>query len=198
VEKFTKGDSQRSTIYFTLSTWNPYTTVLMRVDIELKSSGQPSGDGTPSDSGWLTNNDTGPPTKVQLSMPGDSDITTDSVSLSWTENKNNDFSKYEVYRSSTSGDVGTRVIALSGQKNTTYEVTGLSPGTAYYFTVRTVDAEELYSDSNRVGVSTKELPGRFPWLLIGGGLVVVVVVVVAVVLVLRSTRQPSSAPPPPL
>jgi len=37
VEKFTKGDLGRSTVYFTLSTWNPYTTVLMKVDLELKT-----------------------------------------------------------------------------------------------------------------------------------------------------------------
>jgi len=197
VEKFTEGDSQRSTIYFTLSTWNPYTTVLMRVDIELKSSGQPSGDGTPLDSGWLTNNDTGPPTKVQLSMPGDSDITTDSVSLSWTENTNNDFAKYEMYQSSASGNIGARIATFSDRSNTSYEVTGLSPGTTYYFTVRTIDVEELSADSNRVGVSTEELPGRFPWLLVGGGMVVVAIVVVVVVMVLRSARKPSSGPPPP-
>jgi len=197
VEKFTEGDSQRSTIYFTLSTWNPYTTVLMRVDIELKSSGQPSGDGTPLDSGWLTNNDTGPPTKVQLSMPGDSDITTDSVSLSWTENTNNDFAKYEMYQSSASGNFGARIATFSDRSNTSYEVTGLSPGTTYYFTVRTIDVEELSADSNRVGASTEELPSRFPWLLIGGGMVVVAVVVVVVVMVLRSARKPSSGPPPP-
>lgn len=197
VEKFTEGDSQRSTIYFTLSTWNPYTTVLMKVDIELKSSGQPSGDGTPTDSGWLTENDTGPPTKVQLSIPGDSDITTDSVSLSWTENTNNDFAKYEVHQSSASGNIGARIATLSDRSNTSYEVTGLSPGTTYYFTVRTIDVEELSADSNRVGVSTEELPGRFPWLLVGGGMVVVAIVVVVVVVVLRSARKPSSGPPPP-
>ncbi|MEM2872932.1 MAG: DUF4185 domain-containing protein, partial [Nitrososphaerales archaeon] len=36
VEKFTTGGNNRSTIYFTLSTWNPYTVVLMRAELELK------------------------------------------------------------------------------------------------------------------------------------------------------------------
>jgi len=34
IDKFTKGDDQTSTIYFTLSTWNPYTTVLMEAQLE--------------------------------------------------------------------------------------------------------------------------------------------------------------------
>jgi hypothetical protein len=38
VEKFTKGSFGRSTVYFTLSTWNPYTTVLMKVDLELRAA----------------------------------------------------------------------------------------------------------------------------------------------------------------
>ncbi len=198
VEKFTKGDSQRSTIYFTLSTWNPYTTVLMKVDIEMKSSSQPSQGGTPTDSGWVTANDSGPPTKVQLSVPSDSEITTDSVSLSWTENANNDFSKYEVYRSSSSGSIGTLVVTLTDRGNTSYAVTGLSPSTTYYFTVRTVDAEDLRADSNSVVAATKELPSsRFPWLLVGGGAVAAVVVIVVVVVVLRSVKHQAPGPPPP-
>ena len=36
VDKFTKGNSETSTVYFTLSTWNPYTTVLMKAELELK------------------------------------------------------------------------------------------------------------------------------------------------------------------
>jgi len=43
IEKFTKGSSGKSTIYFTLSTWNPYTVVLMRAELELKPV---SGDTT--------------------------------------------------------------------------------------------------------------------------------------------------------
>jgi hypothetical protein len=41
IDKFTKGNEQTSTIYFTLSTWNPYTTVLMQAQLE-KSQQQTS------------------------------------------------------------------------------------------------------------------------------------------------------------
>jgi hypothetical protein len=34
IDKFTTGNEQTSTIYFTLSTWNPYTTVLMQAQLE--------------------------------------------------------------------------------------------------------------------------------------------------------------------
>jgi hypothetical protein len=33
-EDLAKGDSRSSTIYFTLSTWNPYTVVLMKVKLK--------------------------------------------------------------------------------------------------------------------------------------------------------------------
>ncbi len=36
IDKFTTGNNETSTIYFALSTWNPYTTVLMKADLQLK------------------------------------------------------------------------------------------------------------------------------------------------------------------
>jgi len=33
IDRFTKGDETRCTIYYTMSTWNPYTVVLMSTDI---------------------------------------------------------------------------------------------------------------------------------------------------------------------
>lgn len=40
IDKFAKGSNETSTIYFTLSTWNPYTTVLMQADLKLSSPEQ--------------------------------------------------------------------------------------------------------------------------------------------------------------
>jgi hypothetical protein len=37
IDRFTTGSNGTSRIYFTLSTWNPYTTILMQADLELKS-----------------------------------------------------------------------------------------------------------------------------------------------------------------
>jgi hypothetical protein len=38
IDKFTKGNDESSTIYFTMSTWNPYTTVLMKAELEKSQS----------------------------------------------------------------------------------------------------------------------------------------------------------------
>jgi hypothetical protein len=40
IDKFTSDTNGTSRIYFTMSTWNPYTTVLMRADLQLKSAGE--------------------------------------------------------------------------------------------------------------------------------------------------------------
>jgi len=202
VERFITGTTGRSTIYFTLSTWNPYTTVLMKVDIELRSSGQPA-DGTVQDSGWATNQTvTGfknessvPPAKVTLNTPGSSDTTATSVALSWSENSNNDFARYEVYQSGSAGDMGARIATTTDREETSQTVAGLSPDTTYYFTVRTVNTGELYSDSNTVSVRTEPRP--FPFLLVAaGGVAVVAVVAVVVVLATRKPSRPQPPPPP--
>jgi hypothetical protein len=41
VSRYTTGDSTRSTIYFVMSTWNPYTTVLMQATLRLGPSAIP-------------------------------------------------------------------------------------------------------------------------------------------------------------
>jgi hypothetical protein len=40
IDKFTKGGNGKSTIYYTLSTWNPYTVVLMKADLQLQANSQ--------------------------------------------------------------------------------------------------------------------------------------------------------------
>lgn len=41
ISRFTTGDGTRSTIYFVMSTWNPYATVLMEATLELASGASP-------------------------------------------------------------------------------------------------------------------------------------------------------------
>jgi len=202
IEKFTTGTAGRCTIYFTLSTWNPYTTVLMKVTIELRSSGQQT-DNTGEDSGWETNQTVGgfkeessvPPASVTLNAPSSADIAATSIVLSWSQNSNYDFSRYEVYQSASSGDIGTRIAIIDNRTTTSFNVVGLSPDTTYYFTVRTVDAEDLHSDSNIIGVKTASK--SFPFLLVaGGGIAMVAVVAVAVLLATRKRPSPRLPPPP--
>lgn len=59
------------------------------------------------------------------------------VDLSWTNTLDADFASVKIYRSTTSGTLGTAVAtALTG---TTYSDTSVTAGTIYYYTVRSVD-----------------------------------------------------------
>jgi hypothetical protein len=91
-------------------------------------------------------------TPITLIMPNPSDVTDTSVKLSWTSNKDPDFACYEVYQSSTPGEVGEQLARIQYNATTTYNVTGLTKGNTYYFTVRVrtmtgLYHEYLYSDS---------------------------------------------------
>jgi hypothetical protein len=49
--------------------------------------------------------------------------------------------------------LGTCVANITGASLTSYTVTGLSPQTAYYFTVQVVDMGEKSTNSNQVAVT---------------------------------------------
>lgn len=61
----------------------------------------------------------------------------EKVTLSWTNPTENDFSAVNVYRSTTSGQLGTKIASSVSGK--TYESTGLTNDTTYYYTVRSID-----------------------------------------------------------
>ncbi|MFG2042493.1 DUF4832 domain-containing protein [Dactylosporangium sp. NPDC048998] len=93
--------------------------------------------------------DTTPPSTPTLSSTG---VTGTTVSLSWTAATDNvGVVGYEVFRGAT----------LAGSPTgTTFTDTGLSPGTAYSYTVKAVDAAGNRSAaSNVVTVSTSSTPG---------------------------------------
>jgi len=200
IDSFTEGDNGMSTIYFTLSTWNPYTVVLMKADLELRSAGEAPPDDTDSTSFnqseiSFKNETMQPPSGVTLRTPGQADITQTSVALTWTENTNVDFARYEVFQSSASGSLGSSVATILTRVSTECEVGGLSPDTTYYFTIRVFDAEGLCADSNQVGVRTK---ARFPFLIVGVGAIMVLALGVAVMaLALRKSEPRTPVPPPP-
>ena len=95
------------------------------------------------------------PPAVTLNTP--SDITNSAIGLSWTQNTNTDFSKYEIHKSTTSGFIPsstTLYTTITSQTTTSTTVTGLIEGTTYYFKVRVLDAGGLYTDSNEVSGTT--------------------------------------------
>ena len=98
INRFTKGDAGRCTLYYTLSTWNPYQVVLMSSEIgeplpprattPREETLQPGGEGwtrgggalwrrLPGDATWLKFHVSGPGGDVVL-IEGDADIPTDA------------------------------------------------------------------------------------------------------------------------
>jgi hypothetical protein len=68
------------------------------------------------------------------------------VDLAWTNPSSPSFSKVNIYRTTTSGELGTRLQSTSGQS---YTDSGLTNGTVYFYTLRAADAagnESLSTD----------------------------------------------------
>lgn len=77
-----------------------------------------------------------------------------ALNLSWTNPTDADFASVKIYRSTVSGSLGT--VVYSGVTGTSKSDTGLTDGTTYYYTVRSVDTVgNESSNTNQVnGAST--------------------------------------------
>ena len=97
---------------------------------------------------------TSEPTAVKLNDP--TDITASSVTLSWSENKDANFARYEVYHSQFSGvsSLDTLAGTVDEQATTTVAVSGLSAETIYYFRVYVVNDVGQAKGSNEVNATT--------------------------------------------
>jgi len=78
-----------------------------------------------------------------------------------------DFDRYEIYQSTSSGVFGILIHTETTKTVTSYTVTGLTSSATYYFTVRVVNTGNLHADSNQVSGTTssglkKEKPGIIP------------------------------------
>ncbi|MCY9531698.1 MULTISPECIES: lytic polysaccharide monooxygenase [Paenibacillus] len=84
--------------------------------------------------------------------------TSTSVSLMWSPSTDNvGVAGYRVYR-------GATLVATVSGTTTDYVVTGLSPKTAYTFTVRAFDAAgNVSADSNAVSATTADAPAVAAW-----------------------------------
>ncbi len=91
------------------------------------------------------------PSPVEISR---SSVTDSSVAISWTESDDPDFDRYEIYMSSSAGDVGELSRTIDPRGTTSHEVTDLDPDTSYYFTVRVYDMSGEYADSDQLEVVT--------------------------------------------
>jgi len=94
-----------------------------------------------------------PPTAVNLAVGL---VDTATAHLSWTENADDDFESYRVYRSVSPGIVVTNdfltIAIMTARGGTTHDDYLSSPGT-YYYRVFVFDAEGLTAGSNEVAVT---------------------------------------------
>ncbi|MCX9010302.1 MAG: fibronectin type III domain-containing protein [Candidatus Methanoperedens sp.] len=93
-------------------------------------------------------------TTVTLYQPSSSDITENSVRLTWSQSGDLLFSKYEVYKRIYGIGNWIWVADITSKSTTSYTVTGLLSGTYYEFKISDVDWFG-YADSNIIGVTTK-------------------------------------------
>ncbi len=81
-------------------------------------------------------------------------ITQTSLTLTWSQNTDTDFVRYEIYQSMFSGVLGNLIHIVQNNTATSYVINDLNSSTTYYFIVRVVDMCDLYTDSNQVSGTT--------------------------------------------
>jgi hypothetical protein len=120
-----------------------------------------------------------PPTPVTLNQA--TNITQNSLRLNWTKNADVDFKNYTIYQSITTGAIGTAITTVTSSSLTSYDVTGLSTNTTYYFMIRVYDSEGLYADSNRISATTSSAPLetiQFPMIPVLGGSAIAAIAII--------------------
>jgi fibronectin type 3 domain-containing protein len=105
------------------------------------------------------------PTAVVLNPP--STIGATSVTLTWSQNSDEDFASYQLYRSSSPtvipGDGSASLVATSRSRIESYFLDqSLMPGQRYYFRVFVQDAQGYLSGSNTVFLETYSEPNMAP------------------------------------
>jgi hypothetical protein len=138
-----------------------------------------------------------PPPAVTLNNP--SNITQNSMKLVWTQNTEADFARYEIYQSTTSGTLGTKIYTMTDRSITSHTVTELSADTTYYFTVRVVDTAGLFADSVQVNGRTTQssqpdgtdgtetIPSSIWWVV--GGVVAISAALIITIVALRQRKK---------
>jgi fibronectin type 3 domain-containing protein len=100
------------------------------------------------------------PQAVQLYPPGLLQDQTASLHLGWSQNQDDDFAAYRLYRALQPGIESAsnrRLVAdISSQTTTWYDDTDLEENTTYYYQVAVYDEYGLHSFSNEVSATTDQ------------------------------------------
>jgi DNA-binding beta-propeller fold protein YncE len=112
------------------------------------------------------------------------DIAENGLKATWTQSTDPFFTEYQLYQSSTQGELGALIGTDTNIADTSLTVSGLSPGTTYYFTLRILGANGLYIDSGPRGIMTAKAFWQQDWFPYAIFWVVLTLVVVIVLYVL--------------
>jgi len=96
-----------------------------------------------------------PPSAVKLDPP--SEVGDTALKLSWSQNGDSDFDRYEIYMGNRTGfglANSTLLRTIAAQATVNYTVEGLTNNTTYFFRMRVVDTGGLRNDSNEVNTTT--------------------------------------------
>lgn len=97
------------------------------------------------------------PQEVTVSYSG---VTSDSVLITWTQNQDSNFARYEVHTSTAKRwfepSPSTLVPGgrITSRSTTSKQISDLDPDIEYYIRVRVVDSNDLFSDSTPIVIKT--------------------------------------------
>jgi hypothetical protein len=125
-----------------------------------------------------------PPTAVTLQNPTLQDVTTNSVTLTWNQNNDEDFINYQIFQSETQNNPGTIVHNITDWTQTTYTVNNLESNTTYYFTIKTTDYSGQSSNSNQIQAPATIIPEFSP-----SNLIPIILGISLIILFYRKQKQ---------
>ncbi len=99
-----------------------------------------------------------PPNPVTLETPTLEEVTTDSITLHWSQNQDEDLTNYQIFISETEGTLGNNIQTITDWTTTSTTVTNLENETVYYFTIRVTDYSGQTADSNQIQAPTTIIP----------------------------------------
>jgi len=124
---------------------------------------------------YINNN---PPTPVILQTPTLQDVTTNSITLNWNQNSDEDFIHYQILLSETQGIPGNALHNITDWTQTSHTVNNLESNKTYFFTIRVIDYSGLFADSNQIQAPATIIPEFMPIIILPLFLIITLIVLV--------------------